>query len=253
MQQVSRRSFTQNLLGSLLSFSLVKTLYQADVLPNTFRPTLHLWLRELEHLSSDLKAGNLKQSDWQMKVAELFDKVELPGLLRTINFDRLARKIKLSDEREAVLGIELPQLEGVPTDLTYSTLFEALRKGRAIAPHGHRNMASMHLILRGQAHLRQYDRLADEPNHLVVSQSVDKLCGAGELSSISDEKNNIHWFKGISDVTYIFNASIYRVNPAEGSVGREYLDPNRGERIKDGVMRVRRLRQNEAFRLYNRA
>jgi hypothetical protein len=252
MNTISRRSFGQSLLGSLLSYALVKTFNEVDVLANTIKPPIHKWLIELESLCKDLKKTTLMQAEWQNRVEDLFRRVELSHVLRTINFDRLVRTIKLSDKREAVRGIELPRLEGVPADLTYAILFEALRKDRAIAPHGHQNMATMHLILRGEVHLRQYERLADEPSHLVISQSTDKLCRAGDLSTVSDEKNNIHWFKGISDVTYICSVGIFGINPRQSFVGREYVDPNGGEKIRDGVLRVKRLEQNAAFRLYNR-
>ena len=253
MKDISRRSFTHRLLSSLLSFSLVKALLDGDLLAQTIKPPVHQWLTDLEQISKELRRANLKPADWQKKVAELFTHVELSDVLRTINFDRLAKMIKLSNEREAVREIKLPSLDAVLTDLTYSTLFEALKKGRAIAPHGHRNMATAHLILRGQVHLRQYDRLRNEPDHLIIRPTVDRLSETGQLSTISDAKDNIHWFRGVSEVTYIFNAGIYGVNPSEGFIGREYIDPSRGQRIEGELIRVRKLNQEEAFRLYNRA
>src|ERR1700687_3313878 len=111
MKIISRRSFAQNLLGSLLSFSLVKSLHDVDLLAEAIKPFAHQWLIDLESLSKDLKKTKLKQSEWQKKVEALFGRVELTDVLRTINFDRLAKRLKLSDEREAVRGIELPPLE----------------------------------------------------------------------------------------------------------------------------------------------
>jgi hypothetical protein len=253
MKDLSRRSFTKDFLGSLLSFSLVQSLYEHEMLASTIKPIAHQWLIELERLSKDLKSRKLKQTEWQKGVAELFARVELTDVLRAINFDRLASRLKLSPDREAIREIKFPSLAGVPTELTCSTFFNALKKDRAIAPHGHRNMATMHLLLRGQVHLRQYDRVRDEPDYLIVRPTVDKSCGAGELSTISDDKNNVHWFRGSSEVTYIFNVGIYGLNPSEGFTGREYIDPNGGQQIKDEELRVRKLNQTEAFRLYNKA
>lgn len=251
MENLPRRLFSQQLLNSLLSFSLVKTLFTSDLLAKPVERIAHQWLIEMELMSKDLKRRKLKQSQWQVMVADLFNRVELPDILRAINFNDLSKKIKLSDEREAILEIAFPSLQDVPKDLTCSTIFEALKKGRAIAPHGHHNMASLHLVLSGEVHLQQYDRVADEATHLIVLPTVDKACGAGELSTISDEKNNIHWFKGISDVTFIFNAGIYGLEPKKRLIGRDYIDPNRGEELGGGRKRVRRLSQSEAFKLYN--
>jgi hypothetical protein len=253
MMNMSRRNFTHRLLGSLLSFSLVKALLEDDLLAQSIKPLANRWLIDLEQISKELKGANLRQTDWQNKVAELFTHVELSDILRTINFDHLAKRIRLSNDREAIREIKLSSLDGVPKDLTYSTLFEALKKGRAIAPHGHRNMATVHLILRGQVHLRQYDRLRNERDYLIIRPTVDRLSETGELSTMSDDKDNIHWFRGVSEVTYIFNAGIYGVNASEGFTAREYIDPSRGQRIEGEMIRVRKLNQEEAFRLYNRA
>jgi hypothetical protein len=154
MEKLSRRLFSQQLLTSLLSFSLVRTLFASDLLAKPVERVVHQWLIELERLSKDLKGGKLKQTEWQDMVAGLFSRVELSDILRTINFDSLSKKIRLSNEREAVLEIAFPTLEGIPKDLTCSTIFEALKKGRAIAPHGHHNMASLHIVLSGEMHLQ---------------------------------------------------------------------------------------------------
>jgi hypothetical protein len=251
--EISRRSFTYGLLDSLLSFALIKTLFESDLLAQAIKPVANQWLTDLEHISKELKRASIKQTDWQYRVGELFTHVDLADVLRTINFEHLAKRIKLSDEREAVREIKLPSLNGATKGLTCATLFEALKKGRAIAPHGHRNMATAHLILNGQVHLRQYHRLRDEPNHLIIRPSVDRLSGTGDISTISDEKDNIHWFRGVSEVTYIFNAGIYGVNSSKEFTGREYVDPSRGQRIEGEMIRVKKLNQEEAFRLYNRA
>ena len=253
MENSSRRQFSHQLLSSLLSLSVARSLFTNDLLAKPVAQIVQRWLVELEQISRDLKGAKLKQSEWQAMVADLFSRVELRDVLRAIDFDALAKKIRLSDDREAVREITFPSLDGLTKDLTCSTLFEALKKGRAIAPHGHHNMSSMHLVLSGEVHLQQYDRIADQATHLIILPTVDGACGAGELSTISDEKNNIHWFKGVSNVTFIFNAAIYGLQPKERLIGRDYIDASRGEELGDGTKRVRRLSQSEAFRLYNKA
>lgn len=48
-------------------------------------------------------------------------------------------------------------------------------KGRAIVPHGHRNMVSQHLVLQGEMRSRHYERLRDEQEWLVVRPTIDKV------------------------------------------------------------------------------
>ena len=248
----SRRTFTRDMLGSLLVFSLMESLSAGGLFGKSIKPIAAKWLVDLDHLSQDLRGKKLKQPDWHQKIAELFARVDLEDVLRTIDYDRLAQGIKLPADREAARAIDLPKIEGIPEDLSFVTLFFALRKDAAIVPHAHQNLATMHLILDGTVRLQQFDRVHSDAEFLIIKPTIDKTATRRDLSLITDEKDNVHWFKGISERTFTFNIGIYGVDPKEKTVYREYLDPLGGEKLSDGSVRAKRIKQDQAYRLYGR-
>jgi hypothetical protein len=253
MEKISRRSFTQKMLGSMLTASLIENLCQMDALGTSVKPLAHAWLIGLQEMSRDLKKQKIKPLEWQNKIDELFARVELSDLLKAINFDKLARKVRWTDNHEWADEVKFPKVSGLPKDYIFVPLFVALRKDRPVVPHGHSNMATMHLVLSGEIHLRQYDRVQDEAKHLLVKPTIDKACKPGELSTISDDKNNVHWFRPTSDLAFAFNIGVYGVNPDQKITGRDYIDPDGGEKVAGGLLRVRRLEQDEAYKLYSKA
>ena len=61
--QLSRRTFTRSMLGSLLTFSLVKSLDDVDVLAHTVRPIVRTWLIEMEDVTRQLRR-TVEGSQW---------------------------------------------------------------------------------------------------------------------------------------------------------------------------------------------
>jgi hypothetical protein len=253
MEKISRRIFTQNMLGSLLTFSFVETLCKSDSLASPVKPVAHRWLVELHEMSRDLKQQKIKPLEWQNKIDELFARVELKDLMQAINFNRLSKRVRWSDNHEYVDEINFPRVQGLPKDYPFTAMLVAMRKDRPVVPHGHINMTTMHLVLSGEIHLRQYDRVRDDDKQVIIKPTVDKVCQPGEFSTISDDKNNVHWFQPTSDAALAFNIGLYAINPNKGFTGRDYLDPDRGEKVEGDLLRVRRLEQDEAYKLYSKA
>jgi hypothetical protein len=252
METISRRNFTLSLLNSALSLSLIEGLCRMQALGGSVKPLAHRWLVDLQEMSRDLKKQKIKPLEWQNKIDELFARVELSDILKATNFDKLARKVRWTDNHEWADDIKFPKVAGLAKEYVFVPLFVAMRKDRPVVPHGHSNMATMHMVLKGDIHLRQYDRVEDEAKHLLIKPTIDRACKPGELSSISDEKNNLHWFCPTSDVAFAFNIGLYGINPDKNITGRDYIDPDGGEKLAGGLLRVRRLQQDEAYRLYSK-
>ena len=125
----------------------------------------------------------------------------------------------------------------------------ALKKDRSVVPHGHMNMATAFLILDGKLRGRHYDRVEDRKKEYIIKPTIDKMFGPGGHSSISDYKDNVHWFQAKSDRAFIFNIHVLGVTPGTTRTGRVYVDPN-GEKLKGGLIRARKLGYKEAHDLY---
>jgi hypothetical protein len=241
------------MLGSLFTFSLVKSVCRAGALAGPVKPLVRKWLVEMEQVTKSLRDGRVKPLDWQQQIESLLARVELKDLLAAIDYERLAKGAIFPEDHESAEDVNFSQSEGLPTELSFAPYFYAMRKGVAIVPHGHRNMASMHMILKGQAHGWHFKRVSDDSQHIIIKPTEDKVMGVGEPSTISDQRDNIHWFKALTEPVFMFNIGVFGINPSAGFTGRDYIDPLGGEKLKDGLIRARRLDVKEAYKLYGKS
>jgi hypothetical protein len=234
----------------LLVYSLLETLGRHDLFGEEVKPTTARWLADVNQLGLDLKGQKLTPVEWQAKVEELFSKVELPDLLRFLDFERLTAGAKLVDNGALNLRVSFPKVEGLPTEYVFGRQIFALKKDRSVVPHGHDNMATAFLILGGNLRGRHYDRVQDEKEHMIIKPTMDREYAPGEPSSISDVKNNVHWFQALSEPAYIFNIHVLSLNPdGPAPTGRVYIDPQ-GEQLADGLIRAKRIGYKQAHQLY---
>ncbi len=247
MNTVSRRDFTQQTLGSLLTFSLLESLFAGDAFADAIKPVAAKWLADLNQLGNDVKGSKLEQVAWQKKVEELFAQCNLPELLKFIDFDKLTANLKFRDQGEVSLHAKFPAVEGLPTNLVFGHQIFALKKDRSVVPHGHVNMATAFLILKGDFHGRHFDRLEDADQFMIIKPTIDRKFTLGECSTVSDYKDNVHWFKTTSDTGFIFNIHVMGITA--GRSGRVYIDPN-GEKLADGKIKARKVGADEVFKLY---
>ena len=247
---LDRRDFTKQTLGSLLTFSLLETLMTNDLLADSVKPITTKWLATLNDLGKQVKGQKLKQTEWQKQVERLFRKVDLADLLRLIDFEKLTKNVKFADKGVRSLRPKFPQVEGLPTSYVFGRQIFALKKNRSVVPHGHNNMATAFLVLKGNLHGRHYDRVKDEKSHFLIKPTIDAKFEPGGCSTISDDKDNVHWFKAVSEQAFIFNIHVLNVRPGSKlRTGRVYLDPN-GEKLSGGLIKARRIGYKEAHKLY---
>jgi hypothetical protein len=248
---LSRRDFTRRSVEAFLAISLIEHLCSSNLLAANFKPVAVKWLNEVNGIGLDLKAGKMKELAWQEKVEDLLqNSIELPELLKFIDFDQLEKGVQFVDNGARSLRFKYPDVEGVPKKLAFGQQIFALKKGRSVVPHGHNNMATAFLVLKGNFHGRHYDRVTDEKEHMIVKPTIDAQFGPGKTSSVSDVKDNVHWFKAEDEPAFIFNIHLLGVNPdSPNRTGRIYIDPD-GEKIDGGLIRAPLISSKEAHRLY---
>jgi hypothetical protein len=250
MASLSRRDFTHQALGSILSLSLLETLFQCDAFADDAKPATVKWLNDVNQLGFDLKDKKLTQVEWQKKIEELYTRADVADFLRLIDFDKLTQNLELVDKGAKSLSVKFPQVEGIPEKVSWGRQIFALKKGRSVVPHGHNNMATAFLILKGSFHGRHFDRLQDEDDHIIIKPTIDRKFKVGECSTVSDFKDNVHWFQALEEPAFIFNIHVSGINPdIADTTGRVYLDPQ-GEKLKDGLIRARRVDYEEVNKLY---
>ena len=111
----------------------------------------------------------------------------------------------------------------------------------------------MHMMLKGRSHGWQFERVSDEAQYLTIRPTNDKVLEVGAVTTVSDQRDNIHWFKALSEPVFMFNIGVFRINPSEAFNGRDCIDPLGGEKLKDGLIRARRIELKEAYELYGKS
>ncbi|HLY72810.1 MAG TPA: hypothetical protein VKU80_01720 [Planctomycetota bacterium] len=249
-REISRREFTERALGSILLFSLFDLVGGKELFAAPIRSFANHWLADLDQLGRDVKSDELKQVEWQKKVEDLYSHVDLPELLKMIDFDSMVKKLDGYHGKGAMsLGVNFPKIEGIPTRTVFGRQVFAMKKGRSIVPHGHDSMATAFLVLQGQCRGRHYDRLADEKGFMIIHPTIDREFGPGGTSSISDVKDNVHWFEALTDSAFVFNIHVTGLKTNPKSPGRVYVDPD-GEKLEGGRIRSRILDHDECTKLY---
>ena len=245
MGKISRRLFTQNTLSSVLTYSLLEACFSGDVFGDKVSPITTSWFNDLNQLGLDLKDNKISQLVWQEKLEKLYARVQLSELLELIDFDKLTKTLELKDKGARSLRFSFPKIAELPDKFVYGKQVFALKKGRSVVPHGHNNMATAFIILKGDFHGRHYDRLEDEKEHVIIRPTIDKNFSPGDFSTVSDFKDNVHWFQATSEPAFIFNIHVLNVGSGNRRTGRVYLDPN-GEKLTAGRIRATRLNYDEA-------
>lgn len=245
----SRREFHAKLLGSVVTFGLVEFLHARNLLADPVKPTIDKWLLELCEMTKDLRGRKLTDLEFQAKMEDLYGRVDLKALCDLIKLDGIEKK-KLPDNGAANVAFDLSKVEGLPATLGFGKQVFGCKKDRSIVPHGHSNMCTGFIVLKGKWHGRHYDRVETHADHYVIRPTIDKEFGPGDLSTISDHKDNVHWFKAQSDVGYIFNVHVIGYDPTiKGNDGRLYLDPD-GEKLAGGLVKAPKMSSADCHKKY---
>lgn len=99
------------------------------------------------------------------------------------------------------------------------------------------------MMLSGKAHARHFDRVHESAGHMVIRPTSDSIIGPGEVTTISDERDNIHWFRALTQPVFMFNIGVYR----------DYVDPLGGVQLGNGLIRAARMDRRAAYAKYGRA
>lgn len=245
---MDRRELLKSLAGSIASYALFRTLFTRDVFAAQVRPVTSSWLKGLHEMSMDLTAGKITPGQWQARIQELFDRVEARELIAAIDFDKLIQGFEHPDLGVNTKWVKFPELEGLPEKLAFYSKIFGMKRDRAIIPHGHRNMVSCHYVLQGELRLRHYDKIEEDGSHMVIEPTVDDLARVGSHSSISDERNNIHWLRATTETAFTYDVLVVDLNGRKWEV--DNIDPHGAEKLAGGRLRVRKLGVDEALRKY---
>jgi hypothetical protein len=247
---MERREFAKDFLTGITSFALIDLLLSTNAVANTAKPITDHWAKRLNDYCADLKKQSLTVIEWQENVERLFDEIPLKDLLGFIDFNHLSKGFEFPALGVNTKIIKFPTLEGLPENTVFVKKLFGMKKNRAIIPHGHSNMSSAHLILKGEMHLRHYEKISQEEKNLIIKPSIDKIAKVGENSSISDEKDNVHWFVANTESAFTFDVIMLNLKAKPYDIHN--LDIHKRQELSNGTFRVPILDVETALKKYGK-
>ena len=247
---MDRRVFSKKLLATVSSYALLDALMAFNAITPAIKPIVDHWAARLNEYCADLRKESMNPAEWQAKIELLYQQVELDDILAFIDFNNLKKGFSYPDLGVNTRKVSFPELSGLPARTAFVKKVFGMKKGRAIIPHGHSNMASAHLVLQGEMHLRHYEKIRQEEKHLIIEPTIDRIAKKGDHSSISDEKDNIHWFIANTETAFTFDVIMLDL------AGQHYdihnIDIYEKENLHDGSLRVPILDVESALKKYGK-
>ncbi|MEO1655295.1 MAG: hypothetical protein AAFU64_17250 [Bacteroidota bacterium] len=237
MKPINRREFSHQFLGAISGFALMESLFYTNAFAKTVRPITDHWAIRLNEFCRDLQLKSITLPQWQSQVEELYREIALEELLEFIDFKKLIKGFQYPDLGVNARMVHFPTLTGLPDKTVYYKKIIGMKKDRAIIPHGHSHMASAHLIINGEFQLRHYEKIRQEGQHLIIKPSIDKVAKLGDCSSISDEKDNVHWFVANTVTAFTFDVIMLDLNNQKYDIHN--LDIYEQQKVGDGQFKGR--------------
>lgn len=125
-----------------------------------------------------------------------------------------------------------------------------LRQGEQIPPHGHHRVVSGFYVLDGRVAARNFDRVTETGDGVLVRKVLDTVLGPGGHTTNSEFHHNIHWLLGLAPVSYLFRITVTDVatatfGKAQDGHERVYVDPH-GHADAAGLIAARYVSEAEA-------
>lgn len=243
----------------LLAFTLARSLHERRWADARGMEELDTWFDRYLELNRSLGAGAIEPRTWQDGLDRLFVELRLNDLLQRIDFDTVSRHMRLVGRVGRGELFHPVLLDGKvaephkpePARVAISKVVH-VRKGCSIPPHGHSNMVSAFLHLSGEFQVRQYDRLSDDGDSLVIRPSTDGVRGPGKWTSMSDDRNNVHWLTARSEDCFIFSTKVVRLDETKPFCARINLDVEKAVDVGGGALRARKISGKVAEITYGR-
>jgi hypothetical protein len=224
----SRRDFLLASVG-LVEWALVR-----GAIARPARREARQLLADAFALGRAYAAGRLTPAAWQDGMAQLFAGLDVTDLVRFIRMDEIVRTAAPVSRGARVIDLPVrPELAPMPVRAGYKLFL--FGPGRANPPHAHDHMVSMHLVLRGRFRVRHFERIRDEPGHMVLRPSMDRELGPGQETTISDARDNVHWHVTQGGGVLL---DVLQSSPATRT---QLLDLDTAEPLEGGLLRALRI------------
>jgi hypothetical protein len=210
------------------------------------------WVDGQADIALALKHGELRPSAWMDEVDRLSRETDLAELMALVRGSRISPAPDGGSNDPRKRFVHFVDEGGRPRRLPYATALFAFTPDNVITPHGHKHMVSAHLVVEGRFRIRTFDRVDDEPGAMLIRPREDRIATTGEVSTMSSERGNVHWFVPHGGAATTFDVIVSGLDAGAPDHDIEAIDPLHGERRGDGVVAAPIIGFERAARLYTR-
>ena len=233
---------------TLSSIAFLDMLFSNNLFASPVKDISAKWLKELHTMCKDLKTSSITQHEWQKRITAFHQKLPLEDLLKLIDFDNAVKKFEYPEKGVVTKDPIFPKVEGISENYSFTGRIFGMQKDRAIIPHGHTNMSSCHRVLNGEVLLKQYDRIKDEGDYMFIKQTIEETGKPGSFSSISEDKDNVHWMVTTTPYAHTFDVIVGWLHNTKTEV--QNIDMYEAQKVDAGLLKVKKMHWEDALEKY---
>ncbi|MBW0144554.1 hypothetical protein [Sphingomicrobium clamense] len=244
---VDRRTM---IAGLLTAFPAVAFVREARAVAYPSVP-LRRWIEGQRSIAADLREGRLSGREWAAEVRRLAREVDVAEVHAALKRADVGSVRHGASNDPEMRNVWFMGADGKRMRLGYATKLFEFSPTNVVTPHGHRHMASAHMVIEGSFRVRNFDRLREEPDALIIRPTRDEVIGLGAASTMSDEKDNVHWFvpRGGKPAT-TFDVIISGLDEDEDPYRIIAIDPVNAKPLSGGRLRAPKMGFEAASQRY---
>ena len=208
-------------------------------------------LAEAIDLGRRLRRGEITDTAWQDRVEATLASCDVTALGAAIGLDALRSRARPVRRGASILRVPLDDelLGGIGREVGSDVKVFFVEAGRTDPPHCHFNLVAAHIVLEGRFRVRHYDRVGEDDEGVALRATRDRVIGPGEVTSISDHRENAHWHAAETRGV-LLDVQQGRIDPGLPVRLRQMLDVEGARPLGDGSIVAPRLARATALRRY---
>lgn len=239
-----------HLTGLFSAFCTVMLAQHVSACAPARRMAARDWIDRQSELARALKTGGIRPVQWMDEVARLAHEIDVAALMHDVRQARLVDAGAPPTNDPHKHSVQFLDDAGQRRQLGYAAALFNFAPHNVITPHGHRNMVSAHLVVEGRLRIRNFDRLRDEKDGIVIRPTRDEVASVGTLSAMSSDRDNIHWFVPQAGPAATFDVIISGIDPDQPDYDITAIDPVGGRMLPDGSLLAPRMEFEHASAKY---